>query len=409
MFKMILKAGIIILMLVAFVLLMQLIPTPVWEFVWLICLAFLGASSAVALALIILMIVLPIYAGLGIFVSGPQGLNKSGFHLFTSISPGEIKIIERAKKPVRMIASLSARHFAKNKSPNDPEHWELVSGESEDPIADIWFPLRWWARIIYQNTGLVFTGVWPFQKVREYELERTTVVRVEGNPNSESNLKLEVKRDISDHFRARQFLFPVRIAAAETKDKMPVDVIGVAELEVTNPHKAAYGSDRWDRSIINLITDAITVQVKTMTLDQALTANDSTEARMISTVVMRITDDQIVCGIQIHEFRILEINPRLDQEGLNAIRAEAVAIQKGKATRIDGEARAYALNVINKANKEGGAAAVETMRAEALVRAAEAVGKNGGSAILMPPGNVRGDVDPTQLAILEELKKLNRS
>lgn len=383
------------------------IPTADWQSVWLICSMILGASSAVAFALAIIMIVLPIYAGMGFFVNKPEELNKSGFHLFTSISPGQVKIVERGEKPIRMIMNTAGKRFARIGSTNDPDYWELIAGESEDPTADIWSPLRWWSQIIYRKTGLVFTGMYPFQKVREYELERTTIVRNEDNRQSASNLLLNVKKDISDHFRVRQFLFPVHITAAETKDKIPLDIIGTAELEVTNPHKAAFGTDRWDHAMINLITDAITAQVKKMGLDHALTAGNSADARMISAAVEGITEDKVECGIQIVAFRILEINPVLDAEGLKAIQAEAIALQKAKATRIDGGARADALKAVNEANKVGGNAAIATMNAEALVRAAEAAGKNGGSVILMP-GSGRNDVDPTQVAILAELKKLNK-
>ncbi len=83
-----------------------------------------------------------------------------------------------------------------------------------------------------------------------------------------------------------------------------------------------------------------------------------------------------------------------------------MAIQKAKATVIDGEARAKSLTAINKANEAGGKAALATMQAEALVRAAEAAGKNG-SVILMPGSNNSNEVDSTQIAILAELKKLN--
>lgn len=370
--------------------------------------AVMGVLFGLMACILILMIVLPIYGSMGLFVNKPEGLNKSGIHFFTNLEPGEIKILERGQAPVRMIMDVAGKHFARTKSPNDPEYWKLVSGETEDPTADIWAPIRWWAQIVYKRTRLVFTGIYPFQKVREREIERTTVDRQEVNRKSGTNLSLDVKKDVSDHFRARQFLFPVHVTAAETKDKIPLDIIGIAEMEVTNPHMAAYGTDRWDQAMINLITDAIVGVMKKMELDHALTSGNDADTRMISQTVEQITADQIKCGIQINAFRILEINPVLDDEGLRAIQSEALASQKAKATRIDGGARADALRSLNEANVAGGQHSIETMRAEALVRAAEAAGKNGGSVILMPGGTGRQEADPTQVAILAELKKLSR-
>lgn len=370
--------------------------------------ALFGIAAGALLCLAILMIVLPIYASGDIFVNKPNGLNKSGFHLFTKIAPGQVKIIVRGKKPVRMVMNTSGKKFACLGTINDPSYWEIVEGESQDPTSFISPLVRWWAKIVYNNTGAVFTGIYPFQRVYEYELARTGVERKEEGRSKvghESNLKLIDKRDVSDHFRTRQFLFPVHTMAAETRDKIELDIIGVSELEVVNPYKAAYGSDSWNHTINNMVTDRIINETKRMKLDEALTAATPKKGRRIADAVEGITDDTKVCGIEITAFRILEVNPKLDEEGMKAIRAEAIAIQKAKATRIDGEARADNLRSINKANLEGGEAAIRTMETETLVRAAEAAGKNGGSVILMPGNGKNQDVDPILTAILAELKK----
>lgn len=373
----------------------------------------MGGLCAFIIGTSILLIILPIYAAFGIFVNKPEGLNKSGFHLFTKIAPGQVKIIDREGKLVRMIMDVGGKKFARVGNPDQADYWEIGPSldETENPTDYVWLPIRWWARIVYDLTGAVFIGIYPFARVREYTLERTEVKRnEEERPDSKgSNLVLNVKEDISDHFRVKEFLFPMHITAAETADKIGLDIIGVAEMEVLNPHKAAYGTDRWDQKSINLVTDAIVAKTKGMRLDEALTAVKPEDVRAIQSAVEEIKDDTKICGIQIKGFRILEINPVLDAKGLEAIQAEAIAIQKAKATVIDGEARAKSLTAINNANKAGGEVAIATMHAEALVRAAEAAGKNGGSVILMPGNNNNssGGIDPTQIAILAELKKLN--
>ena len=379
---------------------------------------FMGLISGFVFASILVigafMIIFPIYASSGLFVNKPEGLLKSGFHVFTTLESGQIKILERGKKFVRMITNTPDTQYARIGARDSSGYWKLipVPGMSKDPVAEVWLPIRWWAKIVYEKTGLVFTGIYPFQKVREYELERTAVERKESTKkpdDAESNLALIVKHDVSDHFRTREFLFPMHITAAETADKIPLDIIGVAEMSVVDAYKAAYGTDRWDQKVINLVTDAITSETKKMKLDQALTASDSADANKIQNAVIAIKDDTEVCGIEISGFKILEINPILDSEGLAAIRAEAIASQKAKATRIDGEARADALRKLNEANKAGGEHSVATMEAEAFVRAAEAAGKNGGSVILMPGNRSGANMDPTLTAILTELKQLNKS
>lgn len=358
------------------------------------------------------LIITPIHAAGGLYVNRPTATGPSGFHLFTRLGPGQVKIIERNEKVVRMISDTPNKKFARKGDRNSPEYWEFVNSNApEDPVADVWLPLRWWARLVYKYTGLVFTGIYPFQKVREYKLERTALRRTEDTTKAhrtDSNLILEVKEDWSDHFRTRQFLFPMHVTAAETKDKIPLDIIGVGEMHTVNAYKAAYGTDRWDQAVTNLATDKLNEKTRLLDLDWALTADDAARAQQIADSVKSISDDTKNNGIEITAFRILEINPVLDAEGMKTIQSEALAKQKAKATRIDGEARADALKKLNEANQAGGDYAIETMQAEAFVRAAEAASKGGGTVILSSPGGREAANDTVQKAMLAEIKKLTK-
>lgn len=369
----------------------------------------LGFGFAAFITILFFLLIAPVFVSAGWFVNEPKGMEKSGVHFFTKLSPGQVKIIVRGKRPIRMIMNTAGKKFARgNHEVDSAEYWQIEDGESEDPTLDILPILRPWAQFVYNTTGAVFTGIYPFQRVYEYELERTEVKRDEEAPG-DSNLVLIVKNDISDHFRTRQFLYPMHITAAETNDKIPLDIVGVAEMQVENPHLAAYGTDRWDQAVINLVTDAITSKTKQMTVDQALTAGNESDARQINEAVESIQADQLECGIQINAFRILEINPVLSEAAKEKLQAEALAKQQAKATRVDGQARADVIREINKANAEGGEQSLAAMESEAFVRAADAAGKGGGTVILMPQqGKGNHSVDPTQAAILAELKGMNR-
>lgn len=365
------------------------------------------AGTVIAFALFagVLFIISPLYAPA--LVNKPQEDGKSGFHLFTFIEPGQVKVIERGDNLVRMVMNSDGYDF-RRQGPNE-EYWEIVKGQNtNDPLTGINPLLMPWARYVYNNTGAVFTGIYPFQKVREYKLERTRVKRREKTGDRQvgvSNLHLEVIEDYSDHYRLREFLFPMHITGAETKDKVPLDIIGVGKMETRNPYKAAYGTDRWDSAVVNLTTNAIGEKTKTLTLDESLTANNGDEAKTIAAAVKGIKEDLKVTGIEITGFDVLEINPDLDEEGLKTLAAEALAKQQAKATREDGSARADVIRSINQANAEGGEASQKTMEFEAMVRAAEAAGKGGGIVILSPANN--NQLDPTQAAILAELRRLN--
>lgn len=370
----------------------------------------LGLTTAVVIFVAILAVVMPILASKDIFVNQPDGLKKSGIHFFTKLAPDQIKIIVRNKKIVRMVTNTSDAKFARVGTIDDPSYWELESGRgSEDPTSDISWPFKTWSKIVYFQTGAVFTGIYPIQRVYEYELERTIINRSERVERKTSNIVLTVKNDLSDHFRSCQFLVAMHITGAETLDKIPLDIIGVAEMKVVNPHKAAFGTDRWDQAVINLVTDALTRTTKQLRLDDVLTASSAESAERLGCAIKQITEDEIVCGIQIIKFRILEINPVLDEAGLKAIQAEAIALQQAKATRIDFDARADGLRAINKANSEGGDTAIISMQMEGYVRAVEAAGKSGGTVIMAPPtvGSSNGN-DLILAAILAEIQKTNR-
>lgn len=364
----------------------------------------LGIAGALLLLIFLGLLVSPLYAPA--LTNKPMNGQRSGFHLFTFIEPGQVKIIERGESLVRMVMNTDGKCFKGGDHPVD--RWTIVSGIG-DPLEGINPFVRPWAWYVFKTTGAVFTGIYPYQQVREYRLERTKIKRREPTGERQvgmSNLHLEVTEDYSDHYRLRQFLYPMHITGAETFDKIPLDIIGVAKMEVRNPHSAAYGTDRWDAAVVNLTTNAIGEKTKTLTLDASLTASSDEEAKVIANAVTTIKDDLSVTGIEISGFDVLEINPNLDDEGLKTLAAEALAKQQAKATREDGAARGDVIRSINAANQEAGELSIKTMETEAMVRAAEAAGKGGGIVILTAPGT--NTIDPAQAAILAELKQINR-
>ncbi len=364
----------------------------------------MGVVTALMIVIFILALVSPLYAPA--LTNKPMNGQRSGFHLFTFIEPGQVKLIERGESLVRMVMNTDGKSFQGGADP--VERWTIVDGVN-DPLEGVNPFIKPWARYVFKTTGAVFTGIYPYQQVREYRLERTKIKRKEPTGDRQvgmSNLHLEVTEDYSDHYRLRQFLYPMHITGAETKDKIPLDIIGVAKMEVKNPHRAAYGTDRWDAAVVNLTTNAIGEKTKTLTLDKSLTASSADGAKTVAKAVKGIQSDLKDTGIEIGGFDVLEINPNLDEEGLRILAAEALAKQQAKATREDGAARSDVIRSINAANKEAGELSIKTMETEAMVRAAEAAGKGGGIVILTAPGT--NTIDPAQAAILGELKQLNK-
>lgn len=378
--------------------------------------ALMGIFVGILIIVVVLMLLTPLFIAAGWLTNKPGFDKPSGFHMFTFIESGQVKLIVRGETVVRAIMDTSGKYFARKSggvNRKSSSYWKILGEEggsqSESPLAGIIWFLRPWAWYVYSINGAVFTGIYPFQRVREYLLERTKIIRTEsaGRQEGVSNISLVVDTDYSDHYRLRQFLFPIHVTGAETKDKIPLDIIAVVKAWFINPHLGAFGTDRWDHLLGNLVLDAINSVTMTLTLDEVLTATTPDEARRINDAVKNITEDELVAGIEISGLDVIERNPVLTDAQMAQIQAEGFARQEGKATRISGEARADAIRSINDANAAGGETAVETMRQEAFVRAAEAAGRAGGTVIMTPPTGA-SSTDPTSLAILAELKKLNQ-
>src|SRR5690606_22164353 len=103
-----------------------------------------------------------------------------------------------------------------------------------------------------------------------------------------NNIVLEVKEDFSDHYRAREFLYPFRVSEADTKDKISVNVLAVIKAQTTNPHKSAFGTDRWDHQMVNLATNAVTNFTRAHNLDEVLTAQKEGDAEAINNAIKKI-------------------------------------------------------------------------------------------------------------------------
>ncbi len=373
----------------------------------------LGILFGLFVVTLILGLLTPLFAGA--LTNQPQGKNKSGMHFFTLPEEGKVKIIVRGDKVVRMVMLFGGYRFAKTGSPAEAPYWQVrktrkkAGEEDTHPLDGIHPLLRPWAEYVYRITGAVFTGIYPFQTVYEYLIERTKIHREEddeaqenGNLRKKDNLRLEVIEDMSDHFRVRQFLYPFRVPAADTKDKVPLNILAVLKAHVKNPFKAAYGTDRWDIQTVNLATNATTNYTRSHTFEESLVAQDPTQAKDLNKEIGEIKDDEKKYGIEIDGVDLIDLSPNLSDEEKTQLYAEVLANSLGKATERDGLARANAIRELNKAIDEGGDNSVEALRMEALVNAAKAAA---GGTVILGSGLAGGSESQTLAAILAELRK----
>ena len=373
--------------------------------------------------------------------------DPSTFGFFTTLHPGQVKIIKkRGGRFVRCIMAYDRHMFKGERSDNElttkhADYWEVVdtgsSYQESHPIpfpktkSKGWWWLLWaisllirvpwwlWKIYVFRITGAVFTGLPWFQIVLVYPMERFyRVTHGTHGTHDRGEVELIRREDYSDQYRVAHFQYAALIGKADTRDKISVNVLLNVVAVVFNPYTVAYNTDNdWPTRFLGSISNRVTLFTRGLPLDEVWTAKSPDTAAELAKF---ITDggtyfspeelardphlyDGSTCqiGIRIVETQVLDISPSNPDDELQlGGQARAIVqkladqeLAKGKAAYILEEGEAL------KAHPH----ADIVVQTEAMVRAAEAAGRNGGIVILGGQS-----FDPGQAAILQELRKQNK-
>lgn len=357
----------------------------------------------------------------------------SSFGFFTSIAPGQVKIVETGDHFVRGIMAFEDHafkgHLDRTIDPRTSEYWEVIKTERVQPdthpipLIITLNPLVWlfwlWQRWVFFTTGYVFTGIYPWRKVRTYKLDRQK--KLHGNDD------ITDKEDYSDHFRVADFVFPLVVEEADTLDKVPVRVRLDLVLRVYNPYLAAYGTDDWASRVGSTAKDVVTSYTRPRPLDHVLSAKQSAnpddEANELARAVWKIgkrengknaisgqqgsiqEDSILSIGIEVTQVMVLDISPvEPSTEIGKQLAKEAIARVEARAKETLAKGDAAQLREQITAVKEGEHYGLAVLASERNVRTAAAAGDRG---IVVVNGG--GDVDPIQAAMLHELKNISKA
>lgn len=362
----------------------------------------------------------------------------STFGFFTKLAPGQVKIIERGERFVHCIMRYDGHLFlgeTKKRTPdkeiprNTSQYWEVVKTDKDltekdsHPIptpkwrwtiAFFGIPVLWWLwkRWVYMVTGHIFTGVYPFQQVLVYPIERSrTVKRSDGVE--------EVFRvaDYSDHFRVADFRFPVLTPSADTKDKIAVKALNELIARCFNPYLTAYGTDDWSPRLYAAASDGVTNFTRPRPLEEVLSGTAETIRALGSEIkrigerpvsgrasVVDVPNSTLPFGIEISQVLTVDIslaNPS-DAQKLGDL-AIARVDRQAKEERAKGDAAQLReqAEVMNQYGHHG----LAVLAAERNVRTADAAAKGKGAVVVVGGGS--NTVDPIEAAMLHELKQLN--
>lgn len=372
----------------------------------------------------------------------------SHFGYFTPLAPGQVKWIETQGERAIRAPMRNPEHLYRGElkdsrlTGRNPDYWEVQetpAGEADShPIPFPmhkwrgWRLVRWWMysplsiiwwvwkRWVYEWTGYVWVGPYPYRRVRT---SRVDLHKIEEQEDGREYLVL--KRDYSDHYRVIDFQFPVTIQAALTRDKIALRVVVNAICRVNNVYKVAYFTDDlWSIRLTGAIKNAITNFLRGRNLDEVLTPDGAANPEAINALAKAIQDigkkaelapdgtvlkeagEASTFGIflpvlpQIREFSITD--PK-DREALSEPRRASAArdadllLSEGKAaySRAQGQAlRAYPEALI-----------ANIPSIEGWIAVAQALNKGNGTGILNM-GSGTHPLDPVQIEQLKELRRL---
>jgi len=377
--------------------------------------------------------------------SSKRNYPVSEFGFFTEVLPGRVKIIERGGEFVRCVMSYEGYAFKgeiqketakKRLLPNDDAYWEVKKTPSKmtdsHPLPSDWtkfrkgmskkekakyllvtfpiifFSIPWWIwkRWVFKVTGYVFTGIYPFQRVRTYPLEYFK--KMKHGDGKEEITRIE---DYSDHFRVADFQFPVRVPSADTKDKIPVKIFIELMAKVFNPYQTAYWIDDWSSRLSAASVDGVTHFTRAREYDNVISIMDPANNRDLSKEIEKIgtkgtSKDPVqnsvhAIGISLSQALIIDISPVDDKDGQRLGEVARARVDRDSAV-IRAEGRAAEIDKQSVAVKNNGAIGLAVLSAERNVRTAGAAGDK--AIVVIGNG---GDTDPIQAAILHELKKQN--
>jgi regulator of protease activity HflC (stomatin/prohibitin superfamily) len=366
----------------------------------------------------------------------------SEFGFFTEVKPGRVKIIEKGGEFIRCVMSYEDHVFAgevpgSDLRRNDDAYWEVLAKKEVPKKVKDSHPLPWkpswigwvllpvsffwwvWKRWVFKLTGYVFTGIYPFQRVRTDTLEyfvkqkegSSSVGESDAAGNKHGEERIIRIEDYSDHFRVADFQFPVRVPSADTLDKIPVRVFVDMMARVFNPYQTAYWIDKWSSRLSAASVDAISHYTRARYYDDVISISKESEEREFSEEVVKIgntaqdgslTRNSVVpIGIRLSQALILDISPVREEDGV-ALGEEARARAEKKAMVERAEGRSAEIRKQAEAVRDNGHIGLAVLASERNVRTATAAGDK---AIVIVGGSA--DADPIQAAILHELKQLN--
>ncbi|MBI2409497.1 hypothetical protein HYV30_00430 [Candidatus Kaiserbacteria bacterium] len=293
--------------------------------------------------------------------------------LFTTVREGTAKAIMRGNSFDRFIMSFKGYRL------NDPSKrwyvraepsWQVLDhGQHRDAEFDDRNPL-------FKHLGLFWIG-WPWaNSVYVYGFEWN-----ETRTNPQGKKEVFARSEATDFIFVADFTYAIVTEAAETKDRLPVDLLTLATVAIRNPYRALFSGEDWMERITSAINRYARLYVANQKYEDLLRASGTDDDTSYSAPIIRLSlelpDDknpdgslkdphglQGRYGIEIRtaDLQTVALTGDTKRRSEEAATAQYVAEQEAIATKTAGEAKAHVTRVTSAAEAEALRVRLEAIR-----------------------------------------------
>lgn len=343
---------------------------------------------------------------------------------FTTLQPGQVKIIERGERFVKCIMRWPGYTFASIKDPTiekEEEKWTITKSDNPDqdayPVPDLFEGItRWmipfapqtilwrlWKQYMYRFFGYVFTGIPPFQTVRIYPIEY-----FEEGTSSDGQYVLKRRSNRSDHYRVAVFYYPFPMDSADTANMIPAELAVGLTTQTVNPYKLAYKTDKaWASRYVSIARSVVNDQTRVRAIEEIVGSSGNKDVKEELSEIYKDIKESIEKEIEDFGLKLLSVNTpsrkTADPAAIKQLGAPGFAAAAGKARVIEAEKEAEALALVAAAINNAGASGDLAAQIEGRIRTVSSAGDR--AIVSIGDGGAKNETDRMLKAILAELRK----
>lgn len=282
--------------------------------------------------------------------------------LFTTVKEGTVKTIMRGDSFERFVMAFESYHLNDPSKPwfqDDFPLWDVVYhgpgnpyGFQEEGLTDAFYDDR---PLLLKQLGLYYVGLPWKNKVYVYAFEW-------NEPIGKSDIVH--RSESTDFIFVADFTYAIQTSAAETKDRLPVDLLTLVTVAIRNPYRALFSGEDWMQRITAAINRHARNFVGLKEYQELISAEDETEySKPIIELTERLPDDipdrpphglkgRYGAEVRTADLQTVELAGAGKEEYQNATTRVYIAKQDAEAIKTKGQAEADVITLKGEAEAQ---------------------------------------------------------